>query len=130
MELGLAGRTCAVTGASRGIGREVARQLCEEGANVLLIARNEDALAEATEEVAGAGKGIGGRAEHLTLDVTDDSAGDHILAATEQDFGALDVLVNNAGSARWRTIEEVPVEDWRVAYELNVIAPLRAMLAT
>jgi 3-oxoacyl-[acyl-carrier protein] reductase len=130
MELGLAGRTCAVTGASRGIGREAARQLCEEGANVLLIARNEDALAEATEEVAAAGRGSGGRAEHLTLDVTDESAGNHILAAAEQDFGALDVLVNNAGAARWRQIEDVPVDEWRAAYELNVIAPLRAMLAT
>jgi 3-oxoacyl-[acyl-carrier protein] reductase len=129
MDLGLAGRTCVVTGASRGIGRETARMLCAEGANVLLIARNEDRLEEATEEVAAAGAEAGGRAEHLTLDVTQESAGDHILAAAEQDFGGLDVLVNNAGAARWRDLDEVPTEDWRAAYELNVIAPLRAMRA-
>jgi 3-oxoacyl-[acyl-carrier protein] reductase len=129
MELGLSGRTCAVTGASRGIGREVARQLCEEGANVLLVARNEDRLAEAAEEVAAAGGDAGGRAAHLALDVTAEEAGDHMLAAAEQDFGALDVLVNNAGAARWRDIDAVPDEDWRAAYELNVIAPLRAMRA-
>ena len=63
------------------------------------------------------------------MDVTSESAADHMLAATEQDFGGLDVLVNNAGSARWRDLDEVPEEDWRAAYELNVIAPLRAMKA-
>jgi 3-oxoacyl-[acyl-carrier protein] reductase len=130
MDLGLKGRACVVTGASRGIGRETARLLCAEGASVLLVARNEDRLAEATKEVAAAGAQAGGTAEHLTLDVTDESAGDHILAAAEQDFGALDVLVNNAGSAQWRDLDEVPDEDWRAQYELNVMAPLRAMRVT
>jgi 3-oxoacyl-[acyl-carrier protein] reductase len=129
MDLGLAGRSCVVTGAGRGIGLETARQLCAEGANVLLVARNEDRLAAAAEEVAAAGQAAGGRAEHLTLDVTDESAGDHILAAAEQDFGSLDVLVNNAGTAKWRDLDAVPLEDWRAAYELNVIAPLRMMRA-
>ena len=56
MDLGLAGRTCAVTGASRGIGLETAKQLCAEGANVLLVARNEDRLAAATEQVLAAAR--------------------------------------------------------------------------
>jgi NAD(P)-dependent dehydrogenase (short-subunit alcohol dehydrogenase family) len=129
MDLGLAGRTCAVTGASRGIGLETARQLCGEGANVLLVARDEERLAAATEQVAAAGADAGGRAEHLTMDVTSDSAGDHVLAAAEQDFGGLDVLVNNAGAAAWHDIEEVADEEWRAAYELNVMAPLRLMRA-
>ena len=127
MDLGLKGRVCVVTGASRGIGKETARLLCAEGASVLLVARNEERLAKATKEVASAGAQAGGKAEHLTLDVTDDSAGDHILAAAEQDFGALDVLVNNAGAAQWRDLDDVPDEDWRAQYELNVMAPLRAM---
>ena len=45
-------------------------------------------------------------------------------------FGSLDVLVNNAGTAQWRDLDEVPDEDWRAQYELNVMAPLRAMRAT
>jgi NAD(P)-dependent dehydrogenase (short-subunit alcohol dehydrogenase family) len=129
VDLGLGGRSCVVTGASRGIGLETARLLCAEGANVLLVARGEERLAEATQQVAAAGAAAGGRAEHLTMDVTDESAADHMLAAAEQDFGGVDVLVNNAGTARWRDLEEVGVEDWRDAYELNVIAPLRAMRA-
>ena len=129
MELGLGGATCVVTGASRGIGLETARLLCAEGANVLLVARDEERLAEATEKVAAAGANKGGLARHLALDVTHASAGDHMLAAAEQDFGSPDVLVNNAGSARWRDLDDVPEEDWLAAYELNVIAPLRAMRA-
>ena len=122
MDLGIAGRGCVVTGASRGIGRETARQLCAEGASVLLVARGRDALEEAVAE-------CGDRAEALALDVTDEDAGERMLAAATESFGALDVLVNNAGSARWRDLDEVPDEDWRAQYEINVMAPLRAMRA-
>ena len=111
MDLGLAGRTCAVTGASRGIGLETAQQLCAEGANVLLIARNEDRLAAAAEEVGAAGAEAGGRAAHAALDITREEAGDHVLAAAEQDFGALDVLVNNAGAAPGTTSTRSPTRN-------------------
>ena len=129
MDLGLRGRGCVVTGASRGIGLETARQLCAEGASVLLVARGADALAAAAEEVTGAGADAGGRAEALTLDVTTDDAGERMLAAAAECFGTLDVLVNNAGAARWRDLDDVPDEDWRAQYEINVMAPLRAMRA-
>jgi 3-oxoacyl-[acyl-carrier protein] reductase len=129
MDLGLQGRACVVTGASRGIGRETARQLCAEGANVLLVARNEERLAAAAEKANAAGIDAGGRAEILALDVTAENAGARMLAAAEERFGALDVLVNNAGTAQWRDLDDVPDEDWRAQYELNVMAPLRAMRA-
>ena len=129
MNLGLAGRACVVTGASRGIGRETALGLCAEGANVVLVARDELRLREVQEEAVGAGLKSGGRAAVLALDVTADDAGDRILAAATDSFGALDVLVNNAGSARWRDLDDVPDEDWRAQYELSVMAPLRAMRA-
>jgi 3-oxoacyl-[acyl-carrier protein] reductase len=129
MDLGLAGRSCVVTGAGRGIGRETARLLCAEGANVLLVARSEDQLAAATEEAGAAGADVGGSAAHLVLDVTAEDAGERMLNEANERFGSLDVLVNNAGSAGWRDLDEVPDEDWRAQYELCVMAPLRAMRA-
>jgi 3-oxoacyl-[acyl-carrier protein] reductase len=129
MELGLAGRACVITGASRGIGRETAIGLCAEGANVLLVARGEERLREVQEEAVGAGAKAGGRAAVLALDVTAVDAGERMLATATDYFDSLDVLVNNAGSAAWRDLDDVPDEDWRAQYELNVMAPLRAMRA-
>ena len=126
MDLGLAGKACVVTGASRGIGREVARRLCAEGASVLMVARSEESLAEAAGEAAsGAGDAIA-----LALDVTEPDAGERIVAAATESFGQLDVLVNNAGTSRWRSLDEVPDADWQAAWDVNVMAPLRAMRAT
>ncbi len=130
MDLGLAGRACLVTGASRGIGRETAKLLCAEGASVLLVARNAERLATAVVEASAAGAGSGGQAASLALDITIADAGERMLAAASEHFGQLDVLVNNAGVAQWRDLDEVPDEDWRAQYELNVMAPLRAMRAT
>ena len=82
MDLGLAGRACVVTGASRGIGRETARLLCAEGAGVLLVARTEDARR------GGRGRVRAGRrreaAPSLALDVTAPDAGERMLAAADR----------------------------------------------
>src|SRR3954451_4329468 len=127
MDLGLAGRTCVVTGASSGIGRAAALQLCAEAANVVLVARGDEWLRPATEEAARPAEPAGGAAAELVLDVTDEGAGEHMLAAAEDHFRCLDMLGNNAGAAKWRDLADVPDEDWRAQYELNVMAPLRAM---
>jgi NAD(P)-dependent dehydrogenase (short-subunit alcohol dehydrogenase family) len=127
MDLGLAGKACIVTGASRGIGRETARLLCAEGARVLLVARGETDLAEALEECRG--DDPSGEAEALALDVTAQDAGQRMVAECERLFGRADVLVNNAGTSQWRPLDEVPDEDWQAAWDVNVMAPLRAMRA-
>ena len=125
MDLGLAGKACVVTGASRGIGRETARLLCAEGAHVLLVARSEDDLRAAVEQCEEAG----GRAAALACDVTEHDAGERISSEARRRFGPVDVLVNNAGTAKWRDVEDVPDEDWQAAWELNVMACLRTMRA-
>jgi 3-oxoacyl-[acyl-carrier protein] reductase len=125
MDLGLDGKTCIVTGASRGIGLETARQLCAEGASVLLVARSEDDLRGAAEVCGRAG----GRVETLRCDVTDKDAGERMAVAAEERLGPVDVLVNNAGTARWRDLDDVPDADWQAAWEVNVMACLRAIRA-
>jgi len=129
MDLGLAGRTCVVTGASSGIGRATALQLCAEGANVVLVARGDERLRKVRSEADAIGVDAGGRATTLVLDVTDEDAGRKMVERAQEEFGSLDVLVNNAGAAKWRDLDDIPDEDWRAQYELNVMAPLRAMRA-
>jgi 3-oxoacyl-[acyl-carrier protein] reductase len=129
VDLGLSGRACVVTGASRGIGLETARMLCAEGADVLLVARSEDRLVEAADECAAAGQEAGGRAESLVADVTEAEAAELIVGEASERLGQVDVLVNNAGTARRRDLDDVPDEDWYAAWELNVMGPMRLMRA-
>jgi 3-oxoacyl-[acyl-carrier protein] reductase len=125
MDLGLDGKACIVTGASRGIGLATARALAREGARVLLVARRGDALAEAARAVAA----DGGEAAALPLDVTDPDAGERALAACEEHFGAVHVLVNNAGTSRVRSLDELTDEEWQAQWDLNVMASMRMMRA-
>jgi 3-oxoacyl-[acyl-carrier protein] reductase len=127
VNLGLETRACVVTGASSGIGLETAKLLCAEGASVLLIARDEDRLVKAAD--AAVAFGPGGRAESFACDVTDPDAAERILKEADERFGKLDVLVNNAGTAKWRDLDDVPDEDWQAAWELNVMGPMRLMRA-
>ena len=123
MDLGLAAKSCAVTGASRGIGLEVARRLSREGASILLLARSADALERGVAEC----RREGGPAVGVPMDVTEPDAGERIVDAAVERFGKLDVLVNNAGTSKRWPLEEVSDEAWQAAWEINVMAPLRAM---
>lgn len=125
MELGLRARACIVTGASRGIGRATARTLAAEGASVLLIGRDQAALAE----VAKACDAEGGRAEVLTLDVTAADAGAVVVEECIERFARIDALVNNAGTSAIRSLEQLTDSDWQEQWELNVMAPMRLMRA-
>lgn len=126
MNLGLAGRACVVTGASRGIGRDVAERLCAEGAHVLMVARGQEDLAAAVESAGAAGPG---EVSGLASDITDHGAAERVVAEATARFGQLDVVVNNAGQAKWRKLSDVPDEDWQAAWDLNVMAPMRLMRA-
>ena len=120
MELGLRDKACVVTGGSRGIGLATARLLAAEGASVLLVARSEESLADAAEQ-------CGERARTLALDVTDKDAAARVVEVCEQAFGGVDALVNNAGTTRARTIDELTDADWQEQWELHVMAPMRLM---
>ena len=120
MDLGLDGRACVVTGASRGIGRATAAALHEEGAKVLLVARGK----------IGVNRSVGAeRLEAMSADVTEPDAAERIVEACESRFGSIDVLVNNAGTSRVRDLDELTEEDWREQLDLHVMAPMRLMRA-
>src|SRR4051795_4791064 len=120
MDFGLRDRVCIVTGASRGIGRALSAQLAGEGARVLMVARSEDALREAADEVG---------ADWLAADVTDPEVPDRIVACATEQMGRLDVLVNNAGTSFNKPADELTDADWQGQWELNVMASMRLMRA-
>ncbi|HWH95180.1 MAG TPA: SDR family oxidoreductase [Baekduia sp.] len=118
MDLGLDGRVCVVTGASRGIGLAVSSRLVAEGAKVLMVARDEQRLSAAADELG---------AEWLAGDVTDPGCDERIVATAAEQLGGIDVLVNNAGTSRNTPLPELTDEDWRAQHELHVMAPMRLM---
>jgi 3-oxoacyl-[acyl-carrier protein] reductase len=120
MDLGLADKVCVVTGATRGIGLEIARRLCDEGGRVLFVGRD----AETLEEVSGS---CGG--EYLAADITDPAVDERVIATCAEQMGGIDVLVNNAGTSFARSIDDLTDEDWHGMWELNVMAPMRLMRA-
>ena len=105
MNLGLEGKVCVVTGATRGIGAAAARMLSQEGARVLSVARS---------------------GADLDLDVTARDAGDRVLAACPSVPWA---LVNAAGTSRARPLGELSDGDWQQQWELHVMGPMRLMRA-
>src|SRR3954451_23343725 len=120
MDFGLRDRVCIVTGASRGIGRALSAQLAGEGARVLMVARNEDALREAADEIG---------ADWLAADVTDRDVPERLVACASEQMGRLDVLVNNAGTSFNKPPDELTDEDWQGQWELHVMASMRLMRA-
>ncbi|HUR86453.1 MAG TPA: SDR family oxidoreductase [Solirubrobacteraceae bacterium] len=110
MDLGLDGRACIVTGATSGIGLATAQMLEAEGARVLRVARS-------------------GEGEVFGADVTAPADAERIVAACEERFGAVDVLVNNAGTSFVRSLEELTDDDWQSQWELHVMGPMRLMRA-
>jgi len=125
MDLGVTDKACIVTGATSGIGLATARMLCEEGARVLFVARDEDRLQRALAECPGASE----RGHVLADDVTDPGAAGRIVAACVERFGAVDALINNAGTSFVRPLEQLTDADWQLQWELHVMGPMRLMRA-
>jgi 3-oxoacyl-[acyl-carrier protein] reductase len=113
----LSGRVAIVTGASRGIGRAIAQQLARQGAVVVAAARGENARAVVDEIVAS-----GGRAEAVSLDVTEPGAAEQLVAKTLEQHSRIDVLVNNAGIARDQLLLRMKRDDWDAVLATNLTA--------
>jgi 2-deoxy-D-gluconate 3-dehydrogenase len=117
MTIDLAGKRALVTGASRGIGRAIATAYAEAGADVAVMARDGDRLAE----VAGLVERAGGRAVVLVGDVTDRSAVALAVSTAWDTLGGLDIVVNNAGGNPFaRPFLETREEGWHKVVALNL----------
>ena len=118
MDLGLRGKCAVVTGASKGIGRAIALGLAQEGANVAICARGEDALRDAERELLE----LGGRVWAGVCDVGDPVALDGFLEAAVQALSRVDILVNNASAFAMGDHEA----GWRSSLNVDVMAAVRA----
>ena len=115
--LDLRDKVAIVTGASRGIGREIALLLASRGAHVVAAARGDHA-ASTVGDIGAAG----GRAEAASLDVTDSAAVDALVSGALERHGRIDILVNNAGIARDQLLMRMKRDDWDQVIATNLTA--------
>jgi 3-oxoacyl-[acyl-carrier protein] reductase len=117
----LAGKVALVTGASKGIGAAIARQLATEGAAVVV---NYAASKAGADRVVDQIVTAGGKAVAVQSDLSQPGDIVRLLAETKQAFGKLDILVNNAGIYEFAALEAITVEHYRKQFDLNVLGLL------
>jgi NAD(P)-dependent dehydrogenase (short-subunit alcohol dehydrogenase family) len=112
----LTGRTAIVTGGSRGIGKEMAEALAEAGANLMLCARRQEWLDETVSE-------FGERGFHTAARLCDVAKPDEVQAVVDaavEQFGSVDILINNAGISWGAMPEEMPLDKWQKVLDVNL----------
>ena len=116
----LNGTVALVTGASSGIGESTARELASQGATVVLVARRVDRLEALANEI----RGSGATALTIAADVTQRSEAEGAVQRAVDEFGRLDVLVNNAGVMLLGLILDAPIDEWERMVQLNLLGLL------
>lgn len=121
MDLRLKGKVAIVTGASRGIGRSIASGLADEGCNLAICSRGEEALQKAAQAMRNK------RVEVVAVaaDVTQEHGAKQIVDQAMASFQHVDVLVNNVGGSNWKPFVEHSDEDWQHIIDLNLFAAIR-----
>ncbi len=122
MKIDLTGRTALVTGASRGIGREIAVALAGAGANVACVATNEELLKSL-------GAQLGAKALPLKADISKAEEIERVVEAAAKHFGGLDILVNNAGITRDNLLLRMKEDEWDAVLDTNLKGPFLLMKA-
>ena len=125
MDLGIAGRTALVCGASKGLGYGCAEALVREGVNVVIVARGAEALEAAAKKLSAAATG-GASVRHVAADITT-TDGRAAVFAVHQDF---DIVVTNAGGPPPGDFREWDREAWIKAVDANMLTPIELFKAT
>ena len=116
VEIDLSGRNAVVTGAGKGIGREVCLELARAGANVFGVSRTKADLQSLGKEVERLGVGYG----HLVAELKGSEVGEEIASAAHDALDGIDILVNNAGIADNALAEQVTEEQWDATMDTNL----------
>jgi len=124
MELGLKGRTAVISGSSKGIGKAIARGLAKEGVNVVLLARGQEQLQKAADEIK---KETGVCVQPLSADITNLASLKAAAEAVKGQFGTVHIVVNNAGGPMRRMDRQIlwPDTDWMDDLNLKIVGALR-----
>ena len=112
------GQTAIVTGASSGIGREIAEQFAEGGADVVICSREQENVDPVTDGINETDDG--GQAVAIECDVTDREAVEALVEATVEEFGGIDCLVNNAGASFMANFEDISPNGWSTIVDINL----------
>jgi short-subunit dehydrogenase len=121
----IAGRTAIITGASSGIGQAVAAEFAGRGANVVLAARSRDKLNRLAADLAP----LPGRALVVATDVTESLSVEALVRKTAEEFGSVDILINNAGVGLFAPIEDGNMQNARHLFEVNFWGALHCIQA-
>ena len=123
MDLGLDGRAALVGGASKGIGKAIAREFVMEGARVMICSRSAENLAAAAEEIRSE---TGKEVEHAVCDMASHDDIKRTVAEAAEKLGRLDILVNNAGGPPTGTFQDLDERYWQHAIDQNLLSAVRA----
>lgn len=116
MELTYTDKVALVSGAGRGIGREIALELAKAGCTVICVSRNESSCGSVAEEI----RACGGKAESFAFDVSDSGQVKGKCAEILKKYGAVDILVNNAGITRDNLLMRMSDEEWNAVISTNL----------
>jgi len=123
----LENRTIVITGASRGIGREMALKFAAQGANIVIAAKSAEAHAKlpgTIHSVAAEVEAAGGKALAFQVDVRDDAKVAEMMQKTADTFGGIDCIINNAGAIKLAGAASVPLKRFDLMYQINTRAVL------
>src|SRR6266446_1966812 len=121
MEIRLDGRVALITGGSMGMGKAMAQKFAASGAEVAIVARRPEQLAETAREIVAAG----GRCRAYPGDVSRADEVSRVFSTITADLGRVDILVNNAGRSQAGKFEELTDEIWQGDFDLKVFAAVR-----
>ncbi|MGH7716220.1 MAG: SDR family NAD(P)-dependent oxidoreductase, partial [Vulcanimicrobiaceae bacterium] len=125
MRISLANKAALVTGSARGIGRAIAQILCAAGASVLLTDIDASALAEAESEL----RKRGARVASIAGDLTHPDFPQAVIDKLVHEFGAIDIIVNNAGYTWDSVLQKTSDEQFESMLDIHVVAPFRILRA-